>query len=450
MKLHLIETKKASAGVGAQYFNSLMLPILAVWSERIGWDVMISATEPEKINYNADCDVVAICLYTYLAPEGYEVARKFRELGKIVIIGGPHAKGCSDEMKEHADLVFDRCSEKAWGETLKAIEAKKILPSLNPGQFVPSDEIEKIPPYKETRRFNQNDKVPILVSSIGCPHDCDFCADWNTQYIKREVADVIDDIKHLKSDFFVFVDPNFGANRKYTAELLEAMIPLKKTYMMETSLAWLKNEKYLELLRDSGCLAVQIGLESISTSYKKNSLKDPHDITGEISKIIDNIKEYIPAVQVSVVLGLDNDTKETFRTISDLYLNSNIDVLSPFITTPLPGTPFFDRLKAEGRLFEDDWAYYNCAELTYTLKDFDVDEFFDEMVLLYQSTHKPSIIFTKTFKNLRKYKNLKLGIYMFWFLTVRVLNTYKYVIPDLHRAKTRVKAKIAEFQLQAR
>ncbi len=98
----------------------------------------MSFTEVADVDYAHDRDVVALSVYTFLAPAGYAVARTFRERGKLVIIGGPHAKGCLDEVKEHADLVFDRCDESVWCETLRAIEAGAIAPRPGPGRFVPS------------------------------------------------------------------------------------------------------------------------------------------------------------------------------------------------------------------------------------------------------------------------------------------------------------------------
>ena len=84
MKIYLIELRKARSGTASQYFNSLMLPILAVWSERQGWESEVVFSEPDNINYNQECDVVAMSLYTHIANEGSKIARKFRDLGKIV------------------------------------------------------------------------------------------------------------------------------------------------------------------------------------------------------------------------------------------------------------------------------------------------------------------------------------------------------------------------------
>src|SRR5437870_337094 len=111
MRIYLIELKERRMGIGPQFLNSLMLPILAVWSQRLGWNAEVAFIDYKHVDCEKECDVVALSLYTFLAPEGYDVARRFRERGKIVIIGGPHTKGSMDEVKEQADLIFDRCNE---------------------------------------------------------------------------------------------------------------------------------------------------------------------------------------------------------------------------------------------------------------------------------------------------------------------------------------------------
>lgn len=437
MRIHLIELKDHRLGIGPQHLNSLMLPILAVWSERMAWKAEVSFTDFAHVDYTKECDVVALSLYSYLAPQGYAVAQRFRDQGKLVIIGGPHTKGCIEEVKDHADVVVDRCSEGVWYKILKAIEMKELKPNTHPGLFVPSPEMTDIPSYVEIKPFYGKAKIPLLLSSLGCPHDCDFCSDWNSTYRKRDVDDVIEDIRNINASFFVFCDPNFGVNRRFTADLLRKMIPLKKKYMMETSLVWLLNDDYLELLRDSGCIGIQIGIESLTTTYKKNGSKHEDSLLPEIIAKIARIKKYIPGLQVNIVLGLDNDTDQTFSDVAELYRKSKIDTLVPFVVTPLPGTPFFDRMHAEGRIFETDWQYFNCSKLTITLKNFTVSRFYEQFINLHKELHSPLLIARKTISHLIQHRSLKMTAVLLVFLLIRFMNAHLYSIPDLWKAKAR-------------
>jgi radical SAM superfamily enzyme YgiQ (UPF0313 family) len=444
VRIYLIELKERRIGIGPQFLNSLMLPILAVWSERLGWQADVAFTDFTRVDCDKDCDVVALSLYSFLAPQGYEVAGRFRERGKVVIIGGPHTKGNMAEVKEHADLIFDRCNEAVWSQTLRGIEKKEITANTRPGRFVPSLEMREIPSYLEIKRFYGNARIPLLLSSLGCPHDCDFCSDWNSTYRKRDVDAVVEDVRNINESFFIFCDPNFGVNRKFTSELLRKMIPLKKKYMMETSLVWLLDDEYLKLLRDSGCIGIQIGVESLTTRYKKNGVKHAKPILEETIENIQQIKKYIPALQVNIVLGFDNDTEETFREVAELYRRSKIDTLVPFIVTPLPGTPFFDRMRAEGRIFENDWQYFNCSRLTITLKQFTPTHFYDLFIALYKELHSPWLILGKIFAHLKQYRSPKMAGLLSICLLSRFMNTFFYFVPDLKRAKAHAELKLRE------
>ena len=60
----------------------------------------------ELIDYNTDADLVAITLETYTAKRGYDIARRFRERGIPVVVGGYHATLLPEEALQYADSVL--------------------------------------------------------------------------------------------------------------------------------------------------------------------------------------------------------------------------------------------------------------------------------------------------------------------------------------------------------
>jgi Radical SAM superfamily len=445
MKISLIELREHRMGISSSSsINSLMLPILAVWAERSGWKAEVAFLEFVEIDYAIDCDVVALGLYTFLSSRGYEAARRFRESGKIVIIGGPHTKGCAEEAVQHADLVFDCCDEATWRSTLGDIEAGRVVANILPGRIVASPEMKEIPSFREIKRFYGNKRIPLLLSSLGCPHDCDFCTDARSTYYKRSVDDVIQDLRDLGSDFFVFCDPNFGVNRPFTTKLLERMIPLKKKYLMESSIVWLLQDDYLKLLRDSGCIGVEIGIESLTTHYKKNALSGSSSVMETTIERIERIKRYIPIVQANILFGLDNDIEESFDTAVELYRRSSIDVLVPFIATPFPGTPLYDRLKASHSIFESDWQYYNCDDLTIRLKDMTASRFYHRYIETKRRVYSPFIVARKLLQNVVRYRHPFVLAVLTVYLGHKTFNTWFHDIPRLRRSWARIDAKPEE------
>jgi hypothetical protein len=61
---------------------------------------------------------------------------------------------------------------------------------------------------------------------------------------------------------------------------------------MESSIVWLLQDDYLELLRDSGCIGVEIGIESLTAQYKKNALKRDEPAIEATIRRIEHIKRY--------------------------------------------------------------------------------------------------------------------------------------------------------------
>ena len=435
MDIYFIELRDERMGIASQKVNGIMLPILAVWSELMGWKAEVDFIDINGVDYEKECDVVGISTYTYLASSSFIVAERFRKRGKIVVIGGPHTKCRTEETRDHADVVFGCCNEESWHKFLRAVESREITASGDRGIFIPSPEMRQVPPYADYKKFYGDDKIPMLISSLGCAHTCDFCMDWDSNYYKRDVDETIEDIRNVDSDIFVFCDPNFAVNEKLTSQLLRKMIPLKKKYLMETSLRFLLKDEFLELLRDSGCMGIEIGIESLSTTYEKNVAKGADSLMENTIHRIRKIKKYIPFVQVNIVFGLDGDTEETFHSVVELHRLSNIDTIVPHIATPFPGTPFWDRMQEEGRIIVSDERYYNTQNLVISLKNLAPSHFYDLYIDVLKKINFPLVVLKKPLDHFRESKSMKMAFFLFLFLLRRVRNTFFYDIPALRRAK---------------
>ena len=73
-------------------------------------------------------------------------------------------------------------------------------------------------------------------------------------------------------------------------------------------------------------------------------------------------------------MGFDSDTRATFQTMWDFIRSSELDSVSTTMLTPFPGTPFREQLEREGRLFDSPWSHYDTAHVTFTPKNFTVEE----------------------------------------------------------------------------
>jgi hypothetical protein len=65
------------------------------------------------------------------------------------------------------------------------------------------------------------------------------------------------------------------------------------------------------------------------------------------------------------IFGLDHDDEGVFERTLRFCERNRIELPSLFILTPLPGTPLFQRMEAEGRLLHKDWTQYNGATVVF-------------------------------------------------------------------------------------
>ena len=67
----------------------LTLPYLAALTPA-GWDITLVDEQLQDIDFESTPDLVAITSWTVHSIRGYDVAKKFRDRGITVIMGGPH------------------------------------------------------------------------------------------------------------------------------------------------------------------------------------------------------------------------------------------------------------------------------------------------------------------------------------------------------------------------
>ena len=58
------------------------------------------------IDYKTDADFIAISFMDYISPHAYQVAERFRAMGKIVVGGGKFASTFPDEVQPHFDSIL--------------------------------------------------------------------------------------------------------------------------------------------------------------------------------------------------------------------------------------------------------------------------------------------------------------------------------------------------------
>ncbi|MHC4780540.1 MAG: B12-binding domain-containing radical SAM protein, partial [Planctomycetota bacterium] len=115
---------------------------------------------------------------------------------------------------------------------------------------------------------------------------------------------------------------------------------------------------------ESGCRGLFFGMETVSESSMKRMKKsfgDLQDVSGAIKRIqAAGIKFH-----GSGVFGFDTDDTTIFQGTVDFLLRSKVFSVTFNILTPYPGTRVYDQFKEQGRLFSEDWKYYDHTTVVY-------------------------------------------------------------------------------------
>ncbi len=330
-------------------------------------EVKIVEEEYMELDYDEECDVVAISCLTSNAYRGYRIADAFREKGKIVVMGGIHPSLLPDEALEHADAVVIGEAEGVWEKILDDIESDKLQeryhePNPDLDRYIPKD----FSTLSKKRIYNL---VP-LQTSRGCPYDCDFCCvtDIFGKKIKLiPIQHVVRDIKESGGRNFIFLDDNIIGHKKYARELFTALIPLKIRWVGQSSISFANDIEMMKLAKQSGCKGLFIGLESVveSNNHQYTKLKSLEDTKRSIKKIL----RMGIIIQASVIFGFDDDTHETFRKTINFLRKNRISLASINALTPYPGTRVFEKFKEAGRLLHEKWEYYDHHTVVFQPKN---------------------------------------------------------------------------------
>ena len=305
---------KANKNVPLFFHPNLALLTLAALTPE-DFEVELIDERIDTLNYDSDYDIIGISMITAQARRGYEIAGQFRKRDVYTVMGGIHPTVCPEEAADYCDTLILGEAENIWPQFLSDFQHG------NPKKIYRDSGIDitrsPVPRYDlvDTKQFHL---FPIQTTR-GCPHDCNFCSVTtvfgpkyrikNTDQIIRELEAIQ---KVSKNKRCVFNDDNMFVNKKRSYEILEAIKPLGMKYFAETDISIADDDKLLGLLRESGCVTVFIGFESLvsenlagiqKSGWKLKHLKNYEDSCARI-------QSYGIQVFGSFLVGLDYDTRD--------------------------------------------------------------------------------------------------------------------------------------------
>lgn len=378
------------------YFVGLALPVLAAVTPE-NWGCKICLETIEDIPFDTDADVIAISSMGHAVIRTIDIAKEFKKRGKTVILGGYMVSLMPEEAKKYCDSVVIGDAEEVWQEVLGDIEGGTLKPFYK-------KELSKleypIPRYDLLINKSVGDFLPVQAGR-GCPNVCSFCSVYclyKTKYYRRAIEDVIRDIKEVKRlgfKKFLLLDDNILTDKAYLQELCREIKKLNMTWLSQCSIEIGKDEELLRLVSDSGCIALSFGIESISQE-SLNSMNKGWARVAEYSELLSNIRNAGIDVSTEMVVGADGDTVESILATSKFIEDNKIVVPRFYILTPIPGTQFYNEMKEQNRICNDEIYSYNGTEAVHIPKNMTPEQLTEAYWALYNDVFNIKNIVKRT------------------------------------------------------
>jgi anaerobic magnesium-protoporphyrin IX monomethyl ester cyclase len=237
------------------------------------------------------------------------------------------------------------------GKTVKT-SARPVLKDLD-SLPLPAWDLVDINPYRDSWLKNAGYFSINMGTTRGCPFKCNWCAKpiYGNRYNSRSPQNVVKEIKLLKENYNIdhiwFCDDIFGLKPGWVLELSRLLQEenIRIRFKIQSRADLLAEEDIVKALALAGCENVWIGAESGS------------------QKILDAMDKGTTIEQIHTATRLmkDNGIKPSFfiqfgypgENKDDIELTiAMINQLLPFeigisVSYPLPGTVFYDRVKAD-------------------------------------------------------------------------------------------------------
>ncbi|MFK5856317.1 MAG: radical SAM protein [Bacteroidota bacterium] len=357
-------------------YPPMSLAIIAALTPN-NWEIELIDENFERFEYKK-ADLVGLTALTSQVTRAYEIATIYKNKGIPTVIGGIHVSMMNDEAMKFTNTIVVGEAESVWADVIVDFENNRLKHLYN-GELKPLVNS----PQPRIDLYNPEYAFGSIQTTRGCPMSCDFCSvhTFNgKRYRPRPVKDVVDEFEKIPQNYVYFVDDNFIGYSKKSAERVVDICKeiirrgIKKDWFCAASMNIADYDEVLKYASEAGCRMIFLGIESelidqLESANKKLNVKIGID---NFSKVYNKIHEYGIAVLGAFIYGLDSDTPETIKNRTNYILNSNIDAMQATILTPLPGTPLFDRMKAEDRLihnnFPDDWSRYDFVEVVFKPK----------------------------------------------------------------------------------
>lgn len=192
-----------------------------------------------------------------------------------------------------------------------------------------------------------------MVTTRGCPYHCNWCAKpiYGQVYNARSPENVVDEMVQLKSmlnpDHIWFADDIFGLKPGWVQQFSQLVNErnVKIPFKIQSRADLLLRDNTVEMLAAAGCTDVWIGAES--GSQKILDAMEKGITRQQIYEARKLLKQYGINASFFLQFGYRGETWEDIHSTIAMVKELMPDDIGISVSYPLPGTKFFEMVKAE-------------------------------------------------------------------------------------------------------
>lgn len=219
-------------------------------------------------------------------------------------------------------------------------------------------------PFPDYSRFDSVDG-PIsnypLVTSRGCPYSCTYCCVRDVmgrKWFAKAPEAILDELRHAMSAYgitrFNIQDDDFTLDmnraKRFCRLLIEA--DLKLVWSCPNGIrADRVDRELLELMKQAGCFALSVGIES-GDPHEFGAIKKGETL-DQIASMVRTAREVGMDVYGNFIVGLPHSTLASTRRTVQFARGLKLDSSIFNLLIPFPGTAIWEWVSAHGRRLTD-------------------------------------------------------------------------------------------------
>lgn len=373
MRILLVNPLREGRGQTAVRFMNatpLALPLLkSLTPDDV--EVRIVDENIEPLDFEEPYDLVGVTVMLHVSQRAIEIASEFKKRGAKVVFGGFFPSLWPEQALPYVDAIVSGEAEYVWRDLVEDARRNRLKKIYRADRLADLRDVPFIP-----KRFYTDQESYHVETTRGCPYHCDYCSVttfYGNKFRHRIVDAVVKQVAECNDRFIFFVDDNITANPKYAKEVFRAIAPLKVSWSGQFSINFARDEELLDIAADAGCRMLFCGLETLNSDCLEEVGKEWAS-PAQYPEYIRRIRARNIGVYGSFMFGFEHDKPDVFRRTLDFCEENKVDLALFGAMYPREGSKTYQKLKAEGRIFEGNTKKANGQYATYIPKNMKTEE----------------------------------------------------------------------------